>query len=59
MYETWCLSCELSEMTGMVGMGEELTPQHPGIVREKHVAKYIGETARGGRGESNVRESWG
>ena len=43
VYETWCVSCE---MTGMEEGVDEMTGQHPGIVREKRMAKYIGETAR-------------
>ena len=43
VYETRCVSCE---MTGMENEGEEIDGQHPGIVREKRLAKYIGETAR-------------
>ena len=47
VYETWCVTCAVTEMTGMVDDdGSEGMRVSGELGREMVMAKYIGETAR-------------
>jgi hypothetical protein len=49
VYETWCVTCDLGEMTGLIDGDDEIVEgsmQQNRIETEKKMAKYIGETAR-------------